>query len=170
MIVVEQVLADAFKMLPAMGVSERYPEGFKPVYHFGDGIELNKFIIGNKHAVYPLIYQTSFEETQYDKKGYVATNLELVLAMQNTETDMFNSQRWATSYKNILMPLFENINTLFKQSGIIRSDYEWRVRKRPNYSQTEIKDKNVTVDIIDAIVVNLTIEITKGCLPETIIY
>lgn len=168
MIVVEERLAELFMQLPSMSVTDEKPEGFKPVYHFGDGKELNKFITESQHKVYPLIYQTSYDETQFAKQGYVRTNLELVLAVQ-TNAELYNTERWATTYRNILVPLFNNIDTAFKQSGIIRSEYEYRVRKRPNYSETDSKEKNAFVDIIDALVVNLQVEITSACI-NTIIF
>ena len=162
MIVVEERLTDMFALLPLI-------DGFKPVYHFGDGKELNKFIIESKHKVYPLIYQTSYEEIQDTKSDYVDVDLELVLAVQ-TRTDLYNTERWATTYRNVLMPLLSNIDTIFKQSGIIRSDYKYRLRKRPNYSQTDSKDKNATVDILDALVFNLNVEITSDCINQNIFY
>ena len=163
MTVVEERLSELFYLIPARtftdsnGVEHTTP---KPKYHFGDAKEANAFINGRKNDAYPLIYQISNTET-HTEKG-VDTRLELVLAMQNLKVSMYNTERWATSYQNVLMPLLQNVQTALEKSGIIVSNFEYEVIKHPNYSETEAKDKTAFVDIVDAIVLTVQIKIING--------
>lgn len=154
-IVVEERLNDLFALLPATS------DGFKPVYHFGDGIELNKFVIGRENQVYPLIYQTSTREEQQMKQNLVETRLEIFLAVQTT-TDLYNTERWATSYRNVLLPLFENIHKAFIRSGIISSEWKYDIDKIPNYNRLE--GKNGTLDILDVLRFRLNVIISGSCI------
>lgn len=160
---VEETLKAIFEQLPNRTVR-------KPVYHFGDGKEANRFIAESKFAVYPLIYQTSTDEIQTEK--WIETDLELVIATQNLNVEMFNTERWATSYRNVLMPLVQDIQGAFEQSGVIipssGSNLSYSLSKRPNYSETESKEKNAFVDIVDAIVMRVGIRITEGCVNKNI--
>lgn len=158
MIVVEKRMVELFSLLPLISVR-------KPVYHFGDGKELNRFILESKYAVYPLIYQTSYRETQLPNQGEVQVpQLEMFIAVQ-TRTDMFNKERWATSYQNILMPTFEHIHQAFIKSGIVNSEWEYDVEKFPNYGNPEVNGtENVSVDIIDALRFRLSCTINNKCI------
>lgn len=171
MIVVEERMMELFSQLPqttSNGIT--YP---KPVYHFGDDLELNKFILGKQEAqelVYPLIYQTSFEETQYPFESEVETRLEMFIAYK-TETDLYNTQRWATSYRNILMPTFENIHTAFVKGNIVQSEFQYDVRKFPNYGADERNStEHKTVDIIDAVRFRLNCRINNRCINKNILF
>jgi len=156
--IIEEKLNAIFDQLPEI-------DGFKPVYHFGDEIEFNRFILKSQKSIYPLIWQLIKEESDDDLKEKVTTDLEFFIAMRNLETDMFNTVRWETSYKNVLTPMYQNIKKAFKQSGIIKSDFNFGVLKQPNYSQIDNNDKNKTIDIIDVIFVRLpATEITNGCI------
>lgn len=169
MIVVEERLMDLFSYLPEITSGEiTYP---KPIYHFGDGKELNRFIAERqKHnqLTYPLIYQTSYEETQLVREELVSVRLEMFIAYC-TETSLFNTERWATSYRNILMPTFENIHKAFKDSRMIISDYEYVVQKFPNYGNPERNGtENQTIDIIDALRFELDCTINNHCINKNI--
>lgn len=155
---IEGKLSEIFVQLPEI-------DGFKPVYHFGDELEFNKFILLNKGAIYPLIWQLIGKETDADFAQRISTDLKFFIAVRNTETDMFNTVRWETSYKNVLDPMYNNIKKAFKESGIIKSDWVFDKFKRPNYSQTESKNENKTIDIIDVIEVSLRdVEIKDSCV------
>ena len=156
--IIENKLNKIFEQLPEIG-------GFKPIYHFGDDLEFNKFILTSKKSVYPLIWQIIKKEIDEDYSERTITDLEFFIAVRNTETDMFNTIRWETSYKNILNPLYDNIKTALKESGIIKSDWKFTKYKRPNYSQYDNKEKNKTIDIIDVIEFSLKdVEIKDSCI------
>lgn len=173
-IVVEDVLMAVFGLIPAR--QYEYPEGEqndvkKPEYHFGDAKECNAFIIRMNRDVYPLIYQISTQETQQPKSGSVSVNLELVIATL-TDGSKLNDERWATSYKNILMPLVDNIYQALNESGIVMftDDYnEYELEKRPNYSGSSTKDANAFIDIVDAVIFRASIIIkNRPCLNKNI--
>ena len=168
MIVVEEKLAELFNLLPPF--PDTNGNMVKPVYHFGDGIEANEFIKKRNRAVYPLIYQNLTEETQNIKANTVSTRLEIVLCVK-TRTEMLNTERWATTYRDVLMPLLNNIGILFTKSNIILSNLEFDIAKFPNYSETESKQKNAFIDIVDAIRVRVPITIDGNlCLPKQILF
>jgi hypothetical protein len=156
--IIEGKLNEIFVQLPEI-------DGFKPVYHFGDELEFNKFVLKNNGKVYPLIWQLIKKEVDNDYAERTSTDLEFFIAVRNTETDMFNTIRWETSYKNVLNPMYDNIKKALKESGIIKSNWSFEKFKRPNYSQSENKDKNKTIDIIDVIEVSLRdVEIKDSCV------
>jgi len=157
-VVVEERLTELFSFLPEIG------EWGKPKYYFGDDKEINSLIKVSGGNIYPLIYQTSNRFNENAKNpNVVEADLTFVLAVQNT-VPMFNSNRWATSYRNVLRPLYENIKILFSKANIIVSDFEYQVDTTPNYSETESKEKNKFIDIVDALVVSVTLKITSGCI------
>lgn len=163
-IVVEERLLELFDKLPPTS------DGFKPVYHFGDGIELNQFVKHNDYAVYPLIYQSSLRcNINTDRDEAVLSPLEFFIAVK-TETELNNKERWATSYKNVLQPLYINIQRLFEVSGIIRYEQSqvWQQERFPAYSQTEGRTESKTIDIIDAIRVSLNCTIENRCINKYI--
>lgn len=165
MIVVEERMMDLFVQLPEI-------QGFKPIYHFGDSLELNAFIKGRNEqgdTSYPLIYQTSYRERQMPEQGLVEViGLEMFIAVQ-TQTDLYNTQRWATSYRNILMPTFQNIHTAFRKSNIITSEYDYDVEKFPNYGNPDRNStEHVTIDIIDALRFRVDVTINNNCITKNI--
>lgn len=158
--IIEERLLSIFEQLPEVG-------GFKPVYHFGDDLEFNKFILKSTKSVYPLIWQLVKPEKDNFHKHSNTTDLELIIATRNLETDMLNTTRWETSYKNVLNPVYENVKTGLIRSGIIRSEWEFDKLKSPNYSQVDNGDKNKTIDIIDVIVLKLNGAVfTNDCVRQ----
>jgi hypothetical protein len=144
MINVHQRLVDAFDSLPLV-------QGFKPHYDWGDGHHLNQLIKlenNDNSTPYPLIYNVSPYSTQDSKKRIATYRVSLVIATQNKATDLLNSQRWATSYKNILFPLAGYIEQTFKKNQIFVWGGEFRLYEFPNYGQN---GENETTDIWDAL-------------------
>lgn len=174
-IVVEEVLSTIFNLIPDReftyakdddSITVHVP---KPKYYFGDAKELNKVMKLKDGEIYPLIFQTSTIETQNQKAGDVTTDLVLVLAHRNTEEYLTNTQRWATSYKNILMPLVDNIYQAFIQSKWVTFDSTYELEKVPNYSETSAKEKHGFNDIVDAIVFRATVRLTPNvCINKNI--
>jgi len=154
MIVVEECLMQLFNTF--------IPEA---KYHFGDDKEANAFIKGSNGNSYPLIYQTSNNWRDGVNKRFIETDLVFILAVRNEHTDMYNTNRWATSYRNVLLPLYEKVKAIFTQSKIILSATDYEVTNHPNYSEVETtKAKNKFIDIIDALEVRVTLKITNGCI------
>jgi len=171
MINVHKRLIEAFDTLPDIGATaEPVFAGFKPRYEWGDDVHWNKLIklFGNDpgKSVYPIIYNSS-NTIEHDTKRVAATaTLTLILATRNTSVDMTNSQRWATSYNNVLFPLARNIEQLFTKSQIFAWDGIFTTVEFPNYGQN---GENKTTDIIDALRFDTTITINDKCL-KTIKY
>jgi hypothetical protein len=92
------------------------------------------------------------------KKGECETKLSLVLACQNLNVDLTNEQRWAMSYQNVLYPLVENIENIFRSSGSVTWTNEYDITEFPNYGNGE---ENFTIDKWDAILLETTIKITN---------
>jgi hypothetical protein len=161
MINIHQRLIDAFATLPAI---VQGTEEFKPNYQWGDHHHLNllikKFNNDNK-TPYPLIYNVSNYSDQSSNKNNANCRLSLVLATRNTRTDYDNSERWASSYKNILFPLAMNIEQCFRRSQIFVWDGDFRLFEFPNYGED---GENVTTDIWDALRFDTDITINDFCL------
>lgn len=162
MTVVEQRLNDIFEQLPEI-------DGFKPVYKWGNEFHLAKQIKlfnESKESPYPLIYQTSNKSNQDSITSRAETDLVLILACRNLETDLFNENRWVMTYKNILYPLTENIKKVFNKSGIIEWDGKFSVEEFPNYGNGT---ENKTIDIWDALLFKAKITIDgKKCINKNI--
>lgn len=169
MIVIEEILSELFQLIPVRqwkdsnDIAQETP---KPKYHFGDTKEANRFIIAQDTKAYPLIYQTSTR--QLDTRKWSETTLTLVLATRNTELSLYNTERWAMSYRNVLLPLLDDVKRCLERSGVIASDFDYNIDKRPNYSETDSKDKNKFVDIVDAIILSLDVRFIKACINKDI--
>lgn len=165
MINVHQRLIEAFDTLPPI-VQGEVPNRveFKANYQWGDDHHLNllikKYNNDDKNP-YPLIYNVSNYSTQDTKKGIANCRLSLVLATRNTSTWYDNSERWASSYENILFPLASNIEQLFRRSQIFVWAGEFRLFEFPNYGD---KGENITTDIWDALRFDTDITINDFCL------
>lgn len=171
---VHQRFLDAFAMLPKVG---GYPangdipanEGYQPNYDWGNELHLNQLIRlyhNDNENPYPLIYNISNVTSQDSKKELASyDNLSLILATRNTCTELVNPQRWATSYKNILFPLANNIVTLFEKNAIFQWTGEFELLEFPNYGEN---DENMTTDIWDALRIDTSITINNQCTTKYI--
>lgn len=170
-LVVEYYLTEIFKLIPARtftanNVTVNVPN---PTYDFGDVKNCNALIKRKGGNIYPLIYQTSTQETQNPKAGTVTTDIELVIATREEKVSLLNTERWAASYNNILMPLVKNIYQALNESGIVEFDNTYELDKRPNYSETEANTANTFIDIVDAVIFRAKITIkNRPCLNKNI--
>jgi hypothetical protein len=164
-IVPEVIFMELFKQLPPIVDSKG---SFKPVYHFGDGKELNKFIVSAKKPVFPLIYQTSMEWSPNPKRQETTGRVEMFIATE-TKTALYNTERWATSYQNILLPTLNNVHTALIKAGTFASEWDYEITNFPNYGlPEETRESNRTLKIIDAIRFRLDITISKQCINKNI--
>lgn len=178
MIIVEEQLMKAFNTLPELG---GYPETettlavapFKPVFKWGNEAHLIKqleLFAKSNTSPYPLIYKLSNTDDDNANKNYVETDLVLILATRNMETELLNENRWAMSYEEILWPLAKNIETLFKKSQMFVWDGEFKKTTYPNYggeNNTEKDKKNHTIDIWDALKLEFRgLKIRNTCVGE----
>lgn len=169
MIVVEERLAEAFAQLPNIGATtDPVFAGFKPVYDWGDQFNLMatlKRYSDSSTSPYPLIYQVSTESEQQAHANECTADLVLYLAVQNTNTDLVNKERWAMSYRNVLNPLAENIEKVFRRAQIFTWDAVYKLDRQPNFGKDTA---NFTLDIWDVLIFTTNININANCIQETI--
>tara|TARA_R110000764_G_C11027156_1_gene384737 strand:- start:2723 stop:3232 length:510 start_codon:yes stop_codon:yes gene_type:complete len=157
-IVVEDRLAEMFDMLPTI------KDKFKPKFGYGDKKELNAFLKNRKRtSPYPLIWLLYPYKEVHNKRNVSIKNLELVIAVQ-TNSSMENSERIIKTYKGILIPLLDDINSLFLRANILNVNKEYEVEKHPNYSDSEEGNSSAGTLIWDAIKLTYDITITDDCL------
>ncbi len=159
MIVVEEILTEIFEQLPSI-------DGFKPIYKWGNEFHLQQQLelySKAKTSPYPLIYQTSNLSKQQTFGSTCEATLKLVLACQNKQVDLTNEERWAMSYRNILYPLLGNIEKCFTGAGCVVWNGDYDMQEFPNYGNG--KD-NFTLDVWDAIVIDVKIKLTNDCVGE----
>lgn len=166
MMTVENIMAEIVNLIP-----ERQP-GLKPVYHFGEGKELNHFLMGRAKEgshLYPLVFQTSYRTVNNPIRNEVETTWEAILAT-STKKELYNSQRAATTYQNVLYPLLEDLEWAMRNSNAIRSTYNWSVELWPNYSETKQMQKHGFIDVVDALVIKTDLIITNTCINTKILW
>ena len=155
MIVVEEKINEVLSQLPTV-------LGLTPIYAWGNEKHLNKWV-EKKPDTYPLIYQTSKNEEQNVGANTVKTNWEAVIATQNKNTDLFNDERWALSFRNALNPLAENIVKGFELAGFIIENDIVNTERYGNYGDG---DKHFTIDIWDAMTFKCTLIINNNCINQ----
>jgi len=161
MIVVEDKLAQAFDLLPEI-------QGFKPRYESGNDIHLNKYLkemADSSKSPYPLIYQVSNKDEGNNIDSTTKSRLVFVLATREKKTELLNSNRLKMSFKNVLIPLCENMFTLFNKAGIFIWDGTYTVEKFYNYGDGE---NNKTIDIWDALRLTIDLGINENCINKNI--
>lgn len=173
MIVVEDKLKAIFNFIPEMS----YTAGstlYKPVFGFGNKLELVAFIKQaetNEFNTYPLIwllYPFNEKHKNWGRKVEIE-DLTLILAVNASKT-MLNDERLETTFKRVLIPLYENIETLFKRASTLNVSSEVGVVKFPNYSgDLSDGDSNFTVDRWDALKTIWNVTINDFCLKDIII-
>jgi hypothetical protein len=154
MIVIEDKLNDIFSYLPSQN-------GFKPVFSWGDDKELNTFLSNSNEATtpYPLIWLI-YPYNENHKKRSVKAKIELILAVK-TNTEMLNKERLIKTYKGILIPLYDNILTVFQKASTVFVEEEYEVIKYPNYGDST---NTKTVDIWDALKVTFDLRFNDNFL------
>lgn len=155
-------LSEVFEQLPEI-------DGCKPNYKWGNDQHLNQLLKAYTNdptkAVYPLIYNVSNRTSQNEARKESELRLSLVIATRNNEKDLLNANRWATSYKNVLFPMVQNIVKCFYQAGIFMWDETLDLYEFPNYGNGK---ENKTIDIWDALRMDLTITIQGDRCIKTI--
>ena len=165
-IIIEDKLEAIFAYLPAM----TYTIGgttFNPVFRYGDQKELNVFIKSyesESQTPYPLIWLLYPSKEMHHKNKVQLEDLTLILIV-NTNDKMLNKERLDTTYRKVLLPLYENIFSAFQKAVNVNLLETIEVTKFPNYGDTESNsDSSFTVDLWDALKTVWKIEITRACL------
>lgn len=152
MIVFEDVISNIIKQIPADS------EGFKPKFHWGGQDELNRYI-ALKSQPYPLIWMMEGLE-KHDLKGYVSKDARFIIATRELKVERLNDVRLRESFDKVLNPLLDRLVEGFRKSQTTDLNLDIQVSKYPNYSE---KEKNKTIDLWDAIVLDCTIRANNKC-------
>jgi len=156
MIVVQERLAELFATLQTSQGNKVY---------FGEGTEkhLNKWLKGylkEGKAPYPLIWMLPSDETENELTGYVEKDTQFILCTRNENVNMYNPERLATSFANVLIPLYDSMLHSFKVGGIVSYDQEELTRSfHPNYSKNDNGEQHGTIDIWDALKIRVDLKI-----------
>ena len=163
---VEERLAGMFAYLPN-SVSISGSTTLKPIFGYGDLKELNAFLkvkhTDRSRTPYPLIWLLYPYGENHTKTDVSIKKLSLILAMQ-TNASMGNVERMNKTFNKVLLPLLDNIHTLFIRANITSYDEEFELTKYPNYSDNSGADEHAGIFIWDALKVELDLIITDDCL------
>jgi hypothetical protein len=161
-IVIEDRLEEIFSYLTPITSNDL--QAFMPIFKVGDQKELISFFNQSETLTnYPLIWlDMPYIENHYNQKK-VEVDVSLILAVE-TNGSMLNSERMDKTYKPILLPLLDNVIDLFKKANTVSFDFNYKITKFPNYSDTEQGEENKFVDIWDAIKLEITLNFNNKCL------
>lgn len=162
MIVFEEKLRELVALMPEW-------ENTHPIrYDWGTIDVLNKFLILKESvSKYPLIWLVTSKDTDDLLRSRVTRNARFVIATRSNDVDGFNAQQYQTDYISILLPVYNDFVTLLNSSGvskIVGSTIDKELK--PNYSVND--NGNGLITIWNAIVLDLEIELTGGCIKENI--
>lgn len=137
----------------------------RPKFGWGDKYELNRYLEVKKTDSYPLIWLLPSEEKHLEHGYLCERQCTLIIATLETTKDLFNDQRYLKSFELILNPLTNYLLEGLRNSNISWfDDGEWKVFKRPNYSEDD-----GTIDLWDAVEFNCTVQFNNEPL-NTIIW
>ena len=165
MIVIEDRLKELFDTLPALVNSAGT---FNPKFSFGDQKELNAYLKAHSRgsSVYPLIWMVYPNIEKFRNTDRVVnSDITLILATMNDQTEWLNGQRFIETFGKELFPVLGNIKIALRESGITKviSDSDgddFTITKFPNYGDTKPNsDKHYTTDVWDAIKVEFKLEV-----------
>lgn len=162
MIVFEEKIRELIALMPAW-------ENTHPIrYDWGTIDVLNKFLILKESvSKYPLIWLVTSKDTDDLLRNRVTRNARFVIATRSNDVDGFNSQQYQTDYSKVLIPVYNDFITLLESSRIskiVGSTIDKELK--PNYSVNDNGKGLVT--IWNAIVLDLEIELTAGCIKQNI--
>lgn len=169
-IIVEDRLQELFNYLPEMDDIDLTGNKYKPVFKYGDQKELLAFLkLNQKVSIYPLIWLVYPHNEVHHNNRVVLENISLVLAVEGNINSL-NEERMQITFNKILIPLFNNIKTLFQLGSIINVGETYNVTKYPKYSYLEDSEQNNVTAIWDAMKITFNCDISNRCLkPITLI-
>ena len=149
MIVAEHMIRAIVDTIPAIQVNPSLLA--KAKFHWGDEKELNRYIQLKKANSYPLIWLLPSPDNYEGSLGQEMTKeCSFIIATRETRKDLFNDERYITSFGLVLQPLTDSLIHGLSTSTITdKTEDAWEIMKFPNYSADD--DKNGTIDLWDAI-------------------
>jgi len=162
MIVFEEKLRELVALLP------KWNDTFEIRYDWGTIDVLNKFLVlKESKSKYPLIWLVTSKDTDDLLRNRVTRNARFVIATRSNDVDSFNAKQYQTDYKEILIPVYNNFITVLNSSGIskiVGSTIDKELK--PNYSVNDNGKGLIT--IWNALVLDVEIELTDGCIKQNI--
>lgn len=162
MIVFEEKIRELVALLP------KWNDTFEIRYDWGTIDVLNKFLVlKESKSKYPLIWLVTSKDTDDLLRNRVTRNARFVIATRSNDVDSFNAKQYQTDYKEILIPVYNNFITVLNSSGIskiVGSTIDKELK--PNYSVNDNGKGLVT--IWNALVLDVEIELTDGCIKQNI--
>lgn len=166
MIVFEEKFRELIALLPP---HKQGLDIFPIRYDWGTIDVLNKFLLLPKtKSKYPLIWLITGKDTEDYISKTVTRKARLVIATRSNDVDKFNETQYQTDFKNILIPVYSNLITLLKRSGITTIMNQVIDKELvPNYSLKD--DGKGLITIWNAIIMDVEIEINgKRCINKNI--
>ena len=162
MIVFEEKLRELVALMP------KWNDTHTVRYDWGTIDVLNKFLLLKESvSKYPLIWLVTSKDTDDLLRNRVTRNARFVIATRSNDVDGFNSKQYQTDYKEVLIPVYNDFITLLNSSGIskiVGSTIDKELK--PNFSLNDNGKGLIT--IWNAIVLDLEVEITDGCIKQNI--
>jgi len=162
MIVFEEKIRELVALLP------QWNDTFEIRYDWGTIDVLNKFLVlKESKSKYPLIWLVTSKDTDDLLRNRVTRNARFVIATRSNDVDSFNAKQYQTDYKEILIPVYNNFITVLNSSGIskiVGSTIDKELK--PNYSVND--NGKGLIDIWNALVLDVEIELTDGCIKQNI--
>lgn len=159
MIVTEERLAELFDQIPSIQVNSS--TSLKPVFSWGKKEVLNKWVEQYESKTYPLIWLLPSEESYNSLSGFTTRRVILIIAHLETRVELFNADRYSSSYDNVLNPLTNYVIQALSNSTITRliNSDDIKIFKEPNYSDRE---KNGSIDLWDAVRIECDVEFNNN--------
>jgi len=157
MIVSEYSIREIVNTMPLVQLNKN--TAVKPKFHWGDEMELNRYIQLNKENSYPLIWllpsNDNYLGTRYEN---LIKDCSFVIATRETRKELFNDQRYIRSFDLVLNPLTKNLVYGLTHSNISEREGQdgFTSFKHPNYSADS--ESNGTIDIWDAVKLDIRIK------------
>jgi len=162
MIVFEEKIRELVAVMP------NWENTFPIRYDWGTIDVLNKFLILKESiSKYPLIWLVTSKDTDDLLRNRVTRSARFVIATRSNNVEAFNAMQYQTDYKEILIPVYNNFITVLNSSGIskiVGSTIDKELK--PNYSVNDNGKGLVT--IWNALVLDIEVELTNGCIRENI--
>lgn len=161
MIVTEDRLTELFGQIPNIQINAS--TFLKPVFSWGKREELNRWVEKYKSNTYPLIWLLPSEESYNSLSELTTRRIVLIIAHLETRVELFNAERYSSSYDNVLNPLTDYVIQALSNSNITRliNNDDIKIFKEPNYSDRE---KNGSIDLWDAVRIECDVEFNNNCL------
>ncbi|MFT5668823.1 MAG: hypothetical protein ACI9DK_003028 [Vicingaceae bacterium] len=163
MIVPEYIIRDIILQMPLMTV---FNDGIDRSINFGwgDKLELNRYLVGKKDGLYPLIWLLIPAEDTHSQNGTLCNRTcSFIIANTEERSQLYNPQRYEYNFKIVLLPVTEYIIHGIKSSNETRIENdEYKVTKHPNYSDEGSNgEESATIALWDAVRLDIDVEFIK---------